>query len=72
MDRLLGGLFGLATVVLVVSVLLIMANKFAPSMRAQLEAESTLAPYLFHSSEVLAAFLEKHDATVQHLQRQIR
>ena len=72
MDRLLGGLFGLATVVLVVSVLLIMANKFAPSMRAQLEAESTLAPYLYHSAEVLAAFLEKHDATVQHLQRQIR
>jgi len=58
--------------VLVVSVLLIMANKLSPSMRGQLEAESTLAPYLFHSAEVLAAFLEKHDATVQHLQRQIR
>jgi membrane protein required for colicin V production len=72
MDRLLGGLFGLAKVVLVVSVLLMMANKFFPSMRAQLEAESTLAPYLLHSAEVLAAFLEKHDATVQQLQRQIR
>jgi membrane protein required for colicin V production len=72
MDRLLGGLFGLAKVVLVASVLLMMANKFFPSMRAQLEAESTLAPYLLHSAEVLAAFLEKHDATVQQLQRQIR
>ena len=72
MDRLLGGLFGLATVVLVVSVVLMMANKFSPSMRAQLETESTLAPYLFRSADALAAFLEKHDATVQQLQRQIR
>jgi membrane protein required for colicin V production len=72
MDRLLGGLFGLAKVVLVVSVLLMMANKFFPSMRAQLEVESTLAPYFFHSAEVLAAFLEKHDTTIQELQRQIR
>jgi len=72
MDRLLGGLFGLATVVLVVSVALMMANKFSPSMRAQLETESTLAPYLFRSADTLAAFLEKHDATVQQLQRQIR
>jgi membrane protein required for colicin V production len=72
MDRLLGGLFGLAKVVLVVSVVLMMANKFFPSMRVQLEAESTLAPHLFRSAEVLAAFLEKHDATVQQLQRQIR
>lgn len=72
MDRLLGGLFGLAKVVLVVSVLLMMANKFFPTMRVQLEAESTLAPHLFRSAEVLAAFLEKHDATVQQLQRQIR
>jgi membrane protein required for colicin V production len=72
MDRLLGGLFGLATVVLVVSVALMMANKFSPSMRAQLETKSTLAPYLFRSADTLAAFLEKHDATVEQLQRQIR
>ena len=72
MDRLLGGLFGLAKVVLVVSVLLMMANKFFPSMRAQLEADSTLAPFLFRNAEFLAAFLDKHDAVVQQLQRQIR
>ncbi len=72
MDRLLGGLFGLAKVVLVVSVLLMMANKFFPSMRAQLEADSALAPFLFRNAEFLATFLEKHDAVVQQLQRQIR
>jgi membrane protein required for colicin V production len=71
MDRLLGGLFGVAKVVLVASVLLMMANKFFPSMRAQLEADSTLAPFLFRNAEFLAAFLEKHDAVVQQLQRQI-
>jgi membrane protein required for colicin V production len=71
LDRLFGGLFGLAKVILVVSVLLMMANKFFPSMRAQLEAESTLAPFLFRSAEFLAAFLEKHDAVIQQLQRQI-
>jgi len=72
MDRLLGGLFGLAKVVLVVSVLLMMANKFSPSMRAHLEADSALAPFLFRNAEFLAAFLEKHDAVVQQRQRQIR
>jgi len=72
MDRLLGGLFGLAKVVLVASVLLMMANKFFPSMRVQLEADSILAPFLFRNAEFLAAFLEKHDAVVQQLQRQIR
>jgi membrane protein required for colicin V production len=72
LDRLLGGLFGLAKVILVVSVLLMMANKFFPSVRAQLEADSTLAPFLFRSAEFLAAFLEKHDAAIQHLQQQIR
>jgi hypothetical protein len=41
-------------------------------MRAQLETKSTLAPYLFRSADTLAAFLEKHDATVEQLQRQIR
>jgi membrane protein required for colicin V production len=71
MDRLLGGLFGLAKVVFVASVLLMMANKFFPSLRAQLEADSTLAPCLFRNAEFLAAFLEKHDAVVQQLQRQI-
>jgi membrane protein required for colicin V production len=72
MDRLLGGLFGLAKVILVAAVLLMMANRFFPSVRAQLEADSVLAPFLFRNAEVLAAFLEKHDAVVQQLQRQIR
>jgi membrane protein required for colicin V production len=72
LDRLLGGFFGLAKVILVVSVLLMMANTFFPSVRAQLEADSTLAPFLFRSADLLAAFLEKQDATIQHLQRQIR
>jgi membrane protein required for colicin V production len=72
LDRLLGGLFGLVKVILAVSVLLMMANKFFPSVRAQLEADTTLAPLLFRSAEFLAAFLEKHDAVIQQLQRQIR
>jgi membrane protein required for colicin V production len=77
MDRLLGGLFGLAKVILVVSVLLMMANRFFPSMRAQLEADlaspkSVFAPFLWHNAEILEAFLEKHNAVVQQLQRQIR
>jgi len=72
MDRVLGGLFGLAKVILVASVLLMMADKFFPSVRAQLEADSVLAPFLFRTAEFLAAFLEKHDAVVQQLQRQIR
>src|SRR5262249_49159656 len=72
MDRLLGGLFGLAKVILVVSVLLMMANRLAPSVRAQLEADSVLAPFLFRSAEFLEAFLDQHTTVVQHLQRQIR
>jgi membrane protein required for colicin V production len=70
MDRLLGGLFGLAKVVLVASVLLMMTNRFFPSLRAQLEADSTLAPYLFRTAAFLETFLAKQDAVVQHLQRQ--
>jgi len=72
MDRLLGGLFGLAKVILVASILLMMANKFFPSVRAQLLADSALAPYLFRSAALLEAFLAKHDTVVQHLQRQVR
>jgi len=77
MDRLLGGLFGLAKVILVASVLLMMANRFFPSMRAQLEADlaspkSVFAPFLWRNAEFLEAFLEKHNAVVQQLQRQIR
>jgi membrane protein required for colicin V production len=72
MDRLLGGLFGLAKVMLVVSVLLMMANRFFPSVRAQLEADATLAPCLFRSAEFLEAFLAKHDAVIEQLQRRIR
>ena len=76
MDRLLGGLFGLAKVILVASVLLMMANRFFPSIRAQLEADltgpkSVFAPFLWHNAEILEAFLEKHNAVVQQLQRQI-
>jgi hypothetical protein len=48
-----------------------MANKFFPSVRVQLEADSTLAPFLFRSAEFLVVFLEKDDAVIQHLQRQI-
>lgn len=72
MDRLLGGLFGLAKVILVASVLLMMVHKFSPSVRVQLEADSALAPFLFRNAAFLAAFLEKHDAVVQQLQRQVR
>ena len=72
MDRLLGGLFGLAKVVLVVSVLLMMANRFVPSARTQLEADSVLAPYLFRSAEFLETFLEKQGPVLQPRQRQIR
>jgi uncharacterized membrane protein required for colicin V production len=72
MDRLLGGLFGLARIVLVAAVLLMIVNKFFPSARAQLEAESALAPFLFRTAEFLEAFLDKHNAIVQHLQQQIR
>ena len=71
-NRLLGGLFGLAKVVLVVSVLLIMANKFFPSVRAQLETESVLAPLFFRNVEFLEAFLEKHGDVMQRLQQQLR
>jgi membrane protein required for colicin V production len=70
-DRLLGGLFGLAKVVLVVSVLLMMANKFFPSVRVQLETESVLAPILFRNAELLEVFLAKHDDVVQRLQKQL-
>jgi membrane protein required for colicin V production len=58
MDRLLGGLFGLAKVILVASILLMMATRFFPSVRAQLEADSVLAPFLFRNAEFLAAFLK--------------
>ena len=71
LDRLLGGLFGLAKVVLVVSVLLMMANKFFPSVRGQLETESVLAPILFRNAELLEVFLAKHDDVVQRLQKQL-
>ena len=71
LDRLLGGLFGLAKVVLVVSVLLMMANKFFPSVRVQLETESVLAPLLFRNAAFLEACLEQHDDVVQRLQKQL-
>ena len=67
LDRLLGGLFGLAKVVLVASVLLIMASKFFPPETARLKAESVLAPVLFRS----VAFLEQHVDGVQQLYKRI-
>jgi membrane protein required for colicin V production len=70
-DRLLGGLFGLAKVVLVVSVLLMMARKFFPPVMAQLAAESTLAPLLFRGAAFLETFLAQHTASVQQLYKQI-
>src|SRR2546421_8963139 len=60
LDRLLGGLFGLAKFVLVASVLLMMANKFFPPVMAQLATESTLAPLLFRSAACLETFLAQH------------
>lgn len=69
MDRLLGGLFGLVKVVLVASVLLMMANRFFPALRTQLEADSALAPFLFRTAEFLEAFLKKENTIVQQLQR---
>lgn len=70
-DRLLGGLFGLTKVVLMTSVLLLITNKFFPSVRAQLAAESVLAPLLWRSAEYLEAFLEQHDDVVQRLYQQL-
>jgi len=71
LDRLLGGLFGLAKVVLVVSVLLLMASKFFPPETAQLAAESVLAPLLFRSAALLAPFLEQHADDVQQLYKRL-
>jgi len=75
LDRLLGGLFGLAKVVLVASVLLIMASKFFPSetdqLKDQLKDKSTLAPLLFQSKDYLATFLEQHTDDMQRLYKQI-
>jgi len=72
LDRLLGGLFGLAKVVLVASVLLIMASKFFPPVTAQLAADSILAPLLFRSATFLETFLAQHVDGVQQLYKQIR
>ena len=55
MDRLLGGLFGLAKVILVASVLLMMANRFFPSVRAQLKADSALPPFSYVTLNSLKA-----------------
>jgi membrane protein required for colicin V production len=71
LDRLLGGLFGLAKVVLVVSVVLIMASKFFPSETARLAAESVLAPLLLRSAALLVPFLEQHTDDVQQLYKRL-
>lgn len=71
LDRLLGGLFGLAKVVLVGSVLLLMASQFFPPVTARLQAESALAPLLFRSAALLAPFLEQHSESVQQLYKRL-
>lgn len=70
-DRLLGGLFGLATVVLITSGLLLITSKVFPSARAHLEAESVLAPLLWQSAAYLEAFLTQHDDALQRLYQQL-
>lgn len=71
LDRLLGGLLGLVKIVLLASVLLITASKLSPPVTAQLAAESTLAPLLFHSVALLAPFIEPYTDDVQQLYKQI-
>ena len=71
MDRLLGGLFGLAKVILVASVLLMMTNKFS-HLCGRNWRQTLLAPFLLRNAEFLAAFLGEQDAVVQQLQRQVR
>jgi len=70
-DRLLGGLFGLAKVVLILTVLFIIANRFFPAERTQIEARSALAPLLSRSAAWLEAFLAQHDAVIQQLYQQL-
>lgn len=72
LDRLLGGLLGLAKVALLASVLLIMVGKFSPPVTAQLAAESTLAPLLFRSAAFLTPFIEQYTNDMQQLYKQIQ
>ena len=72
LDRLLGGLLGLAKVVLLASVLLIMVGKFSPQLMAQLAAESTLAPLLFRSAAALTPFIEQYTDDMQQLYKQLQ
>jgi len=72
LDRLLGGLLGLAKIVLLASVLLIMVSQLAPPVTAQLAAESTLAPLLFRSAACLAPFIEPYTDDMQQLYKQIQ
>jgi len=71
-DRLLGGLFGLAKVVLVASLLLIIASRFSPAVTTRLATESTLAPPLLRSAAFLATMLDQHADVVQQLYKLIR
>jgi membrane protein required for colicin V production len=75
LDRLLGGLFGLAKVVLVASVLLIMASKFFPpetdQLKDKLKDKSTLAPLLFRSADYLTTLLDQHTDRVQELYKRL-
>lgn len=68
LDRLLGGVFGVAKVVLGATVLLMLANKYVPTLRPELEANAALAPWMYQNVERLATFLDQHDELVQHLQ----
>jgi membrane protein required for colicin V production len=70
-DRLLGGLFGIAKVVLVVSVLFLVGPKFFPTLTTTLAGESVTAPLFVQSAALLATLLEKHDyESFQRLYRQ--
>ncbi len=67
LDRLLGGVFGLAKVLLIVLVGLMMADKYVPTLRPQLEASSVLAPWLYQHVAWLATWLDQHPDLLEHL-----
>lgn len=70
LDRLLGGVFGVAKVVLAVTVLLMLANAYFPTLRSELEAGSVLAPWMYQGVEQLTTWLSQHDDLLQRLRPQ--
>lgn len=68
LDRLLGGVFGVARVLLLVTVFLMLASKYFPTLQPELTAGSTLAPWMYQNVEWLSAFLKQHDDLWQRLQ----